>query len=78
MCDDGTLVHRDEVKAVVNGFTDGEKKSYCFENSCLRRVFENQESELHLNSIKKCNDSNNTKIKRYQLRMKGGKMHVNI
>ena len=36
--DDGVSVHRGEGKAIINGCTDREKKSYCFANGCLRRV----------------------------------------
>ena len=70
--DDGTSVHRVEGKAIINVCTDGEKKSYCFANGCPMRVSEHQESELN----QKFNNNNHAKIKRNQLRMKGGKMHV--
>ena len=78
MHDDDTLVHRGEDKAIINGCTDGEKKSYCFENSCPGGVSEHQGSELCLNSNKQFNNNNNAEIKGHQLQMKGGKMHVYI
>ena len=73
MHDDGTLVHRGEIKAIINGCTDGEKKIYCFASGCLRRVAEHHESELNLNSNQNFNNNNIEKNKRYQMEIKEGK-----
>ena len=53
-------------------------KNYCFANGCPRRVSKHQESELNLNPNKKLNNNNNAKIKRHQLRMKGGIFLITI
>ena len=78
MHDDGALFHRGEGNAIINGCTDREKKSYCFANGCPMRASEHQESELSLSSNQKLNNSNNAKINRCQLRLKGGKMRAII
>ena len=46
--DDGTLVHRGEGKAIVNGCADGEEKSYYFTYGCPTRVSEHQEFRIEI------------------------------
>ena len=45
MHDDGVVCHRAEGKFIINGCTDGVKKSYYFTIAMSRRASEYQESE---------------------------------
>ena len=54
---DDALSYRSEGKAIVNGCTGGEKKSYCFANGCPRRVseFRNFTFAQNFNNVNKKN-----------------------
>ena len=40
VCGEDAFGRHGEGKDIINGYTDREKKSYCFENGCPRQVSE--------------------------------------